>query len=113
MMAYVSLLLIAILTVAIVGLLHSTVLMYSHQLVVVVTTLISDKSLHYNNNYYCIIDNCTIMRIDTRQHLDIVYTTGSLLIVTPKDGHTSIAISKIDDELPTQLMIVMQISMYK
>ena len=38
---------------------------------------------------YCIIDNCTIMRIDTGQQLDIVYTTESLLIVTPKGGHTS------------------------
>ena len=27
---------------------------------------------------YCIIDNCTIMRIDTGQQLDIVYTTESL-----------------------------------
>ena len=49
---------------------------------------------------YCIIDNCTIMRIDTGQQLDIVYTTESLLIVTPKDGHTSMAIAKINDELP-------------
>ena len=40
---------------------------------------------------YCIIDNCTIIRIDTGQQLDIVYTTESLLIVTPKDGHTSMA----------------------
>ena len=49
---------------------------------------------------YCIIDNGTIMRIDTGQQLDIVYTTESLLIVTPKDGHTSRVITKIDDELP-------------
>ena len=49
---------------------------------------------------YCIIDNCTIMRIDTGQQLDIIYTTESLLIVTPKDGHTSMVITKIDDELP-------------
>ena len=49
---------------------------------------------------YCIIDNCTIMRIDTGQQLDIVYTTESLLIVTPKDGHTSMVIAKVDDELP-------------
>ena len=48
---------------------------------------------------YCIIDNCTIMRIDTGQQLDIVYTTESLLIVTPIDGHTSMVIVKIDDEL--------------
>ena len=49
---------------------------------------------------YCIIDNCTILRIDTGQQLDIVYTTESLLIVTPKDGHTSMVITKIDNELP-------------
>ena len=40
------------------------------------------------------------MRIDTGQKLDIVYTTESLLIVIPKDGHTSMVITKIDDELP-------------
>ena len=49
---------------------------------------------------YCIIDNCTVMRIDTEQQLDIVYTTESLLIVTPKDDHTSMAITKNDDALP-------------
>ena len=49
---------------------------------------------------YCIIDNCTIMRIDTGQQLDIVYTTESLLIVAPKDGLNSMVITKIDDELP-------------
>ena len=49
---------------------------------------------------YCIIDNCTIMKIDTGEQLDIVYTTESLLIVTPTDGLTSMVIAKIDDELP-------------
>jgi len=49
---------------------------------------------------YCIINNCTIMRIDTGQQLDIVYTTGNLLIVTPVGAHTSVVIGKIDDELP-------------
>ena len=49
---------------------------------------------------YCIVDNCTIMRIDTGQQLDIVYTTGSLLIVTPNDSQTSMVITKIDDDLP-------------
>ena len=48
---------------------------------------------------YCIIDNYTIMRIDTGQQLDIVYTTESLLIVTPIDGHTSMMIAKVDNEL--------------
>ena len=49
---------------------------------------------------YCIIDNCTIMKIDTGEQLDIVYTTDSLLIVTPTDGLTSMVIAKLDDELP-------------
>ena len=80
------------------GLLHSTVLMYSHQLMVVVTTLIPHKSLHYNIVSLITVPSC--MRIDTGQQLDIVYTTESLLIVTPKDGHTSMVIAKINDELP-------------
>ena len=49
---------------------------------------------------YCIIDNCTIMRIDIGQQLDIIYTTENLLIVTPKDGRTSMVIAKLVDELP-------------
>ena len=48
---------------------------------------------------YCLIDNCTIMRSDTRQQLDIIYTTESLLVVTPTDGRTSLLyISKNDPE---------------
>ena len=47
---------------------------------------------------YCIIDNCAIMRIDTGQQLDIVYTTESLLVVTSIDDHTSMVIAKIDNE---------------
>ena len=38
---------------------------------------------------YCLTDNCTIMRIDTGQQLDIVYTTQSLLVVTPTNGQAS------------------------
>ena len=49
---------------------------------------------------YCIIDNCTIMRIDIGQQLDIIYTTENLLIVTPKDGRTSMVIAKLMDWLP-------------
>ena len=48
---------------------------------------------------YCLIDNCTIIRIDTGQQLDIVYTTQSLLVVTPTDDHTSVLISKNEPEL--------------
>ena len=48
---------------------------------------------------YCLIDNCTIIRIDTGQQLDIVYTTQSHLVVIPTDGQTSMLISKNDPEL--------------
>ena len=48
---------------------------------------------------YCLIDNCTIIRNDTGQQLDIVYTTQSRLVVTPTDGQTSMLISKNDTEL--------------
>ena len=55
---------------------------------------------HVTTLQYCIIDNCTIMRTDTGQQLDIVYTTESLLIVTLKDDHTFMVIAKTVDELP-------------
>ena len=51
---------------------------------------------------YCLINNCTIciIRNDTRQQLDIVYTTQSHLVVTSTNGQTStMLISKNDPEL--------------
>ena len=49
---------------------------------------------------FCLIDNCTIIRNDTGQQLDIVYTTQSHLVVTSTDGQTStMLISKNDPEL--------------
>lgn len=47
---------------------------------------------------YCLIDDHAIMRVDTGQQLDIVYTTKSLLVVTSKDSHTSMVISKNEPE---------------
>ena len=47
---------------------------------------------------YCLIDNCTIMRLVTGQQLDIVYTTQSNLVVTPTDGQTSLLIPKNEPE---------------
>ena len=40
------------------------------------------------------------MMIDTGEKLDIVYTTDSLIVTTPTDGHTSMVIAKLEDELP-------------
>ena len=39
---------------------------------------------------YCIIDNSTILRLDTGDQLDIVYTEDSTLVVTMKDIQTTI-----------------------
>ena len=93
MMAYVSLLLIAILTVA-------TPLYYSDVQSPAGGSGHNTDLSQVITLQYCIIDNCTIMRIDAGQQLDIVYTTESLLIVTPKDGSTSMVITRVDDALP-------------
>ena len=49
---------------------------------------------------YCLIDDCTISRIDTGERLDIIYTTNSLLVVTPIGSHTSMTITKNEDQSP-------------
>ena len=56
---------------------------------------------------YYLVDNCTIIRNDTAQQLDIVYTTQSHLVVIPTDGQTSMLITKNDlVPLPTLPMIL-------
>ena len=91
---------------------------YSILLLILISTTTQTTSLHHHCNsdvysstsgmddlqqpttlQYCLIDNCTIIRIDTGQQLDIVYTTQSHLVVTPTDGQTSLLISKNDPEL--------------
>ena len=37
---------------------------------------------------------------DTGEKLDIVYTTDSLIVTTPTDGHTSVVIAKLEKEVP-------------
>ena len=49
---------------------------------------------------YCMIDNCTIMRIDTGEELDIIHTTDSLLVAVPTDGHTSEIVLPLENEVP-------------
>ena len=47
---------------------------------------------------YCMIDNCTIMRIDTGEELDIIHTTESLLVAVPTEGHTSEIVLPLENE---------------
>ena len=49
---------------------------------------------------YCLVDDCTIMIIDTGEELDIVYTTDSLLVVTVKGNQTSLVVVKSKNEQP-------------
>ena len=49
---------------------------------------------------YCLVDNCTIMMIDTGEELDIMYATDGLIITTPTDGRTPAVINKLETELP-------------
>ena len=56
--------------------------------------------LHHNTTLqYCHIDNCTIVRIDTGQQLDVIYITQSLLVVIPTDGQTSMIIFKNEPQV--------------
>jgi len=58
-----------------------------------------DDLQQVTNLQYCLVDNCTIKRIDTGEKLDIAYTTDSLIVTTPTDGRTSEVITKLENEL--------------
>jgi len=45
---------------------------------------------------YCMVDNCTIMMVDSGEILDTIYTTDSLLV---NGNQTSLAIAKDEAEL--------------
>ena len=64
-------------------------------------TLISHRSIAtYTTIIIVSLITASLMRIDTGQQLDIMYITVSLIAVTPKDGHNSMEIVKINDEYP-------------
>ena len=48
---------------------------------------------------YCIIDNATIIRLDTGEQLDIVHTRNSTLMVSLNGSQTSLAIPRLQNEL--------------
>ena len=93
MMAYLTMLLITILTVAI-----GTTSLYCSDVQSPASGSLNTDLSQVTTLQYCVIDNCTIMRIDSGQQLEIMYTTQSLLIVTPIGRQTLAAISKIDNE---------------
>ena len=49
---------------------------------------------------YCMLDNCTIMKIDTGEELEIIHATESLMVAVPTDGHTSEIVLKLENEVP-------------
>ena len=56
---------------------------------------------------YCIVDNCTMIRNDTGQHLDIIYTTDSLIVATLRGMHTAVVMAKMDSELVCETPLAM------
>ena len=48
---------------------------------------------------YCLVNNCTTMRVDNGEILDITYTTDSLLVATPRRMQTSQVIARDDTAL--------------
>ena len=67
--------------------------------------------------HYCRVDNCTIIRLDTGEELDIFYTTDSVLVTTLTNGNTSVMIAKDEHAFlcngyPLQAAIVVVILVY-
>ena len=84
--------------------------------IVILTTVSKVTSLHCSDQqlpasgdddlqqvttlHYCQVDNCTIIRLDTGEELDIVYTTDSVIVTTPTDGITSMMIAEDEHAFP-------------
>ena len=49
---------------------------------------------------YCMVDNCTIMRIDTGEELEIIRIIRNLIVAIPTDGHTSSIVLKLENKVP-------------
>ena len=49
---------------------------------------------------YCMMDSCTIIRIDNGEKLEIIHTTESLLVPVQTDGHTSEIILTFENLVP-------------
>ena len=109
-------------------------ILFSMLLIAILTTVSKVTSLHCSDQQlpasgdddlqqvtalqYCLVDNCTIMMIDTREELDIVYTTDILIVTAPTDGRTSTVIAKLENEMfcaltndNHQLILVVSLSM--
>ena len=48
---------------------------------------------------YCIVDNSTILRLDTGEQLDIVYTSNNTLVVIPNHSQTAVALPRLYNKL--------------
>ena len=62
--------------------------------------MMMDPSQVATSLQYCVIDNCTIMRVDSREELDIIYTTENLLVAVPTDGHTTEMVLMLENKVP-------------
>ena len=68
---------------------------------------------------YCIVDNSTILRFDTGEQLNIVYTKYSTLVVMMKGSQTTIEVPRLHDELvcsmddlPDDIVVAIPIYIY-
>lgn len=52
-----------------------------------------------NTLQYCIIDNSTILRLDTGEQLEIIYTQDSILVVAPNGSQTTMEVPRLYNEL--------------
>ena len=65
-----------------------------------------DHLQQYTTLQYCLVDDCTIMKINTGEKLDIVYTTDSLIVTIPPNGHNSEVIALLEKRMSSFALIV-------
>ena len=69
--------------------------------------------------WYCIIDNSTILRLDTGEQLDIIYTEDNTLVVTIDGSQTAIEVPRPHNEqvcsvneLPVDIVVTTPVYIY-
>ena len=68
---------------------------------------------------YCIVDSSTILRLDTGEQLNIIYTKDSTLVIMMKGSQTAIEVPRLHDELvcsmddlPDDIVVAIPIYIY-
>ena len=81
------------------GLWYSLLVRHHHLIVLINSQPVVLVVWQVTTLQYGLVDNCTIMRVDNGEILDIIYTTDSLLVTTPRGSQISLVVAKNEAEL--------------